>query len=390
VGVLLESSRRYTTLRDFGAFQVRSAAPPARGGSAIRHEQSMAYAIPRTAYQYAVPYAVQQTQGSCDSNAADGGAQGAAKRKWPGSVLRVGCSIALFVFLLRSLSWDTLLTALAQVSYSMVLVAFVVGAGGVALSAYQWRALLQIERIHCDLAHLIDLYLVGIAFSHFLPTSIGGDAVKALYVGRATGNHAGSTSAIIMCRVTGFFAMLLIALPALIIWHTYFTFDLAMGFILLALVMAVVIAGAVTLAILWPVLFKGRWARRALFTWVMRVGHALSIGAGRPHAVGAAIIYAAIFWLVAILNCYCYALALHIAIPLYFYGVTVPLVALISFLPLSINGLGLRESAFVYALSTVHVPAATALLLAFLLDMQALCFGLLGGCIYITMGRKKG
>jgi uncharacterized membrane protein YbhN (UPF0104 family) len=387
VRVLLESTRRYTTLRDFGAFQARSAA--ARGSAAIRNEQPIRYAIPRTAYQYAVPHAARQAQRNYGGNTANS-AQGTAKKKWLGSLFRVGCSVALFAFLLKSLSWDTLLTALVQVHYSMALVAFVVGAGGVALSAYQWRALLHIERIHCDLAHLIDLYLVGIAFSHFLPTSIGGDAVKALYVGRATGNHAGSTSAVIMCRVTGFFAMLLIALPILIIWHAYFTFDLAMGFILLALMMGVVIAGAVMLAILCPVLFKGKWARHALFTRVMQVGHALSMGASRPQAVGAAVVYGVIFWLVAILNCYCYALALHIAVPLYFYGVVVPLVALISFLPLSINGLGLRESAFVYALSTVHVPAATALLLAFLLDMQALCFGLLGGCIYVTMGRKKG
>jgi uncharacterized membrane protein YbhN (UPF0104 family) len=391
VHVLLEPVKRYTTLRDFGAFQTRTggAALPARG-IAIRNEPSVIYAVSRTANQYTIPHIANQPrmQRNDQRNIA-ANAQSAAKKKWLSSALRVGCSIALFAFLLKSVSWGTLVTVLARANYGIVLVAFVVGAGAVTLSAYQWRALLHIERIHCDLAHLIDLYLVGIAFSHFLPTSIGGDAVKALYVGRATDNHAGSTSAIIMCRVTGFFAMLLIGLPTLIIWHMQFTFDLAMGFILLSLCIGIVIAGVVMLAMLWPVLFRGRWARLALFTRIMQVGHALSAGIARPHTMGGAVVYGAIFWIVAILNCYCYALALHIDAPLSFYGVVVPLVALISFLPLSINGLGLRESAFVYALSTVHVPAATALLLAFLLDMQMLCFGLLGGWIYVTMGHKK-
>jgi uncharacterized membrane protein YbhN (UPF0104 family) len=393
VGVLLEPTRRYTTLRDFGAFQTRNAIPPVRGSSAIQNGPSIPYVVPHAGYQQVVPHAAYQPKMRKDHHGnTEAGAQRqrAVKRNWLSNALRVGCSIGLFAFLLKSLSWETLLTALTQVHYSIVLVAFVVGAGGVALSAYQWRALLHIERIHYDLAHLIDLYLVGIAFSHFLPTSVGGDALKALYIGRATGNHAGSTSAIIMCRVTGFIAMLLIALPTLIIWHTHFTFDLAMGFILLALFIGTVIGVAVVLAMLWPVLFRGRWAHHAIFARIVQVGNALSAGVIRPRAIGPAVAYGAVFWIVAILNCYCYALALHIIVPLYFYGVVVPLVALISFLPLSINGLGLRESAFVYALSTVHVPAATALLLAFLLDMQALCLGLIGGSIYLTMERKKG
>ena len=94
------------------------------------------------------------------------------------------------------------------------------------------------------------------------------------------------------------------------------------------------------------------------------------------------------FWLVAILNCYCYAEALRLNVPLYFYFFVVPLISLISFLPISINGFGLRETAFVYAFSTVHVASAPALLLALLMDMQALCFAVVGGGIYLTLGGK--
>jgi hypothetical protein len=42
----------------------------------------------------------------------------------------------------------------------------------------------------------------------------------------------------------------------------------------------------------------------------------------------------------------------------------------------------------VYAFSTVQVSASTALLLAFLVDVQVLLFGLVGGCIYLSMGTK--
>jgi uncharacterized membrane protein YbhN (UPF0104 family) len=76
-------------------------------------------------------------------------------------------------------------------------------------------------------------------------------------------------------------------------------------------------------------------------------------------------------------------------VPLYFFVIAIPFVSIIAALPISINGFGVREGAFVYLFSTIHVPVATSLLLALLVDAQMLLFGLLGGCIYLTMGGKK-
>ena len=108
----------------------------------------------------------------------------------------------------------------------------------------------------------------------------------------------------------------------------------------------------------------------------------------RPRYLAIALVYGIIFWLLAILNCYAYGSALGIHVPSYFYIVAVPLIALVSFLPISINGFGLRESAYVYTFSTMHVSSAVALLLALLLDAQALLFGLAGGCVYLALLSK--
>ncbi|GER86012.1 hypothetical protein KDW_01740 [Dictyobacter vulcani] len=48
----------------------------------------------------------------------------------------------------------------------------IIGLIGVMLSSYQWQSLLEGESIHIDLKRLINLYLVGIAFNHFLPTGM--------------------------------------------------------------------------------------------------------------------------------------------------------------------------------------------------------------------------
>jgi hypothetical protein len=95
-----------------------------------------------------------------------------------------------------------------------------------------------------------------------------------------------------------------------------------------------------------------------------------------------------LFWVIGCLNYYIYGIALHVDVPLYFYFVAIPFVSLVTVLPISINGFGVRESAFVYIFSTVQVPLATSLLLAFVMDAQILLFGAIGAYMYLTMSSK--
>lgn len=304
-------------------------------------------------------------------------------------IARMALTILLFLFLFRSMSWSALLHAFAHITWGSALVALAVGMGGVIASAYQWRSLLLSEKIRVDLANLINLYLVGIGFSHFLPTGMGGDAVKALYVGREANNNAGSMSAVILCRVTGFVGMALIAWLALLLWHGYFAASLIISFTLMSLLVGGMIAGAMLAVVALPKFLKGRWKNARIVVSLLQVGNALSAAIKRPRALLTAILYGMIFQLLAILNCYAYANALGIQLSLRFYCVAVPLIALVAFLPISINGYGLRESTYVYLFSTIHISSATALLLALLQDAQTLVFGVVGGCIYLRLSLQK-
>ncbi len=400
---------RYTRLRDFGAFQVdvstletqemaivQERVPPAnimafpiqevtsgvlRGGKPL--SGGMQVARPQVSPMLFFPKSLDRGD-PCGRPSKLG--QKITAKKWINLAIRMALTLLLFIFLLRSLSWSTLFAALAHVRHGIVLVGLTVGAFGIVVSSYQWRSLLRAEKIRSDLAVLIDLYMVGVAFSHFLPTGMGGDAVKALYVGREAGNNAGAASAVVMSRVTGFFGMLLIALPVLLIWHEQFAPEVVVWFVLLSLVVGSMIGISVGVTILLPELSQGRWATHRIFTSAMRIGNALSLAMRRPRFLGVATLFGVQFWVVGCLNYYSYAIALGLNVPLYFYFVAIPLVSLVTFLPISINGFGLRESAFVSVFSTIHVPIATSLLLALLMDVQVLFFGAIGGCIYLMMG----
>jgi len=157
----------------------------------------------------------------------------------------------------------------------------------------------------------------------------------------------------------------------------------------LSLLVVGMIGGAVFFAVMLPRIVKGKWIRHKVFQSGIKIGKALSIAMRRPRSLSIAILWGIIFWIASCINHYAYSIALGIHVPLFFYFVAVPFISLVTFLPISINGFGLREGAFVYIFSTMHVSPTTALLLALLMDAQALLFGSMGGCLYLLTEGKK-
>ncbi len=352
--------------------------------------------------------------------------QKSAKKKWIQFAVRAVVTLLLFAFLLKSVSWSTLIMTLIRVHHAFLLLGLAAGVVCIVFSAYGWRSLVLAEHIQTDLARLINLYLVGIAFSHFLPTNMGGDAVKAYYVGRDSRNIPGATSAVLMSRITSFWGMLLIALPTIFIMHAEFTPAVIILFLLLSLLLVGAIGGAIFAAVLLPDasarflreawtrhrifvrireignalkatlllpdvsarFLRGAWIRHRIYVTMREIGNALKAALRRPRALCAAILYGMLFWIAGFLNYYGYGAALGLHIPLSFYVIAVAFISIVASLPVSINGFGVREGAFVYLCSTINVPAASSLLVVLLVDAQLLLFGIIGGCIYLAMGNK--
>lgn len=305
---------------------------------------------------------------------------------------RLTCTVVLFAILLRSVSWPLLLVKLRDADAGMLLVGVIVGLSGVVVSAYQWQSLLKAENIHIDLRRLVNLYLVGIAFNHFLPTGMGGDVVKAYYVGNEGNSRSSSASAVIMSRVTGFLGMLLISVPIMIIMHSIFKSVLIVSFTISSLIMCVALGGIFLLAMLLSKV-KGRWLNGNALASAFKIGTTLRKSIARPRAMLAGTLFGMLFHITSALNYYTLANALHINIvPVTFYIVAVPFVSLVAFLPIAFNGFGVREMAVVYVFSTLnywYVSPEGSLMLAFLMDAELLLFGLIGGCIYLAMGVWK-
>src|SRR3954452_22280808 len=86
---------------------------------------------------------------------------------------------------------------------------------GQALSAWKWRLLLRPVGLGAvGYGRLLAFYFIGMFFNLFLPTVVGGDAVKAWLLARETGAVARSTVSVFMERNLGLLALLTIAIVA--------------------------------------------------------------------------------------------------------------------------------------------------------------------------------
>jgi hypothetical protein len=71
-------------------------------------------------------------------------------------------------------------------------------------------------------------------------------------------------------------------------------------------------------------------------------------------------------------------------VPLTVYGIAVPMVALLTLLPVSLNGMGVREAGMVLFLRPAGVSAGTAVTVAFLWFCGQTVAGLIGAGVYLV------
>jgi uncharacterized membrane protein YbhN (UPF0104 family) len=296
-------------------------------------------------------------------------------------VLKLGVSLGLLIYLALLVDWQQAARTLQKAAKLPILVVPFVSLAGVGLSSLRWRLILADSRVKFSGWQAFRGYLLGLFYGNLLPGVLGGDAVRmGLCVQRTkcpVGTAAGS---VLLERIVGLVALFgvaflvylafpAIALPLLPIADTRL---IAAGAVAGILGIAVVLAGRRV----WL-----RWlpkeSARGLWSFVRTV--MLTLGTLKVRTLGLVLILSAMSQAADIVATFLLARAINLHVPLtVFFGV-VPLVYLATILPISLGGLGVREGAFTFLLSRFGVPTADAVTLSFLIYVNRLAIGGMGG-----------
>jgi uncharacterized protein (TIRG00374 family) len=311
-------------------------------------------------------------------------------RRW---LLLIGqIAVSLLLLIAAFLRADLAKTAqlLLHSNLALLVLGLAFGVAGVVISSMQWGVLLRSEDIHLSLPTLTRLYFFGYVFNVVLPTTIGGDAIKATYLARLTKRSVPSVGATLMARVVGFGVLLATALVVSIgASVTASGFGWGLTVLLSALSLAYLVA--IVLLTQGERLRQFRWlAQYSLGCWLIEAAQNLASFTRRRSILGAAVLLSLLFYGSLNLNYYVFGLAVGLHAGFWFYWVAVPILSVVTLLPISLNGYGLREATAIALFRLSGDSAAGALSLALLVELQLLLFALIGFAVQPRFAQRTG
>lgn len=299
--------------------------------------------------------------------------------------LRILISIALIGYLLATTNLGELFAMLKSWNAVYFLIAVLLGILRNAIFAYRWKVTLTVSGIKASFPTLVKFYFVGTFFNLFLPTALGGDVVRGYDLATYSGQRMGAVTSVLVERIVGFFALVFIALFALLFGH---------GVIENTAVTSVILIVCLSYFALTIIVFNAKIMKKLIamlkFIKLWDIGERLDRMVDSLHAftayravLGQCFILSIICQTLAILAAYSLALTINLKLALVYFFVALPMIWIITMVPMSINGLGVREGAFVFFFTRLGVSDSAALLLSFLNFSQMIVLGLIGGIIYL-------
>ena len=270
-----------------------------------------------------------------------------------------------------------------------LLLALLTTLGGIVLSAWRWQRVLAVFDASTRLPNLVSHYLAGQFVGNFLPSTIGGDVLR---VSRLTNSSTvpGTSvfASVVIERLTGWIVLPLLTLAGLLLSPSLLRLGMASRLALALSLGTLVLLGAIVYAA-GSRRMAGRFAANE--GWTRFIG-AVHLGIDslrrRPQAAAGIVAVATIYQLSPILVAWFATRALGLNLPMVALLAFTPVVAIAQVLPLSLNGLGLREGALVLFLGPLGVSAGQAVAVGLIIYAATLAVSLLGAPAFAVGSRR--
>jgi uncharacterized protein (TIRG00374 family) len=318
-------------------------------------------------------------------------------RKIINTALRIILSLGLIIYLFMTQFKDinAISITLKEIVIKFALLSFSTIIYGVWITAYRWQTLLKTQNIKLSIISLSSSMLIGSFFNNLLPTSIGGDIYRAYDITQKSGfPMSSSVSVLVVERLSGILASGIFACASLFLGFT------AIGgksivipiiiFMFISIILFLLILNLNKLG-LKKLVNKLKFLRNPaeklqniyntflnfkLYKWVL-----IKV-----------LFYSLTLQFAVVLNYWLAAKSLGIGLSMTAFIFIVPIVTIISMLPISLGGTGVREGSLVFLLVSLNISHPKAAMCSLLLLAMTLIVGIIGGLIFAVrpfLNKKK-
>jgi uncharacterized membrane protein YbhN (UPF0104 family) len=299
-------------------------------------------------------------------------------RKLAGTALKLAVSGALVAILVRRYGGDaTFRSTLEGVDPIAFVQAELVLAGGLVLSAVRWKLLLRAAGVTLGLGTAVRLYFASFFFNFLLPTSVGGDVVRAVGVGGGTRIPV-VVGSILVERLLGFGCLLAMGTAA--------SFAVpSLGAARGALFLATAAFGALVLMLIFvplPAVTRGGTVGR-LLSGVVDTAREVRAYGFHGSALAAGLLLSVGWQLALVLANGVLSEGLGGVATWASLFALVPVIQAVTMIPVSFGGLGLREMGYEYFFGAAGFDPRGAVALAACFLGVSVFLALKGGLVYL-------
>lgn len=296
---------------------------------------------------------------------------------WASLALRLAATSALIWLVLRNIEWAELGTVFRTLDWRWWAGGMVMAVAAHTLAGIRWAGLARPIGFQFSYLSFVRRFFEGVFFSLCLPTSIGGDVVKAYRLADTSSGRLLAACTVLADRLTGLSALVVLATTTLLAYQ--FGLGLVASIGLAILLVGCVIGGLVFSvgSLDWllsrvPVLHAARSFVAKLLPYQQK-----------PRLLARAVAWSMLIQLGFICCVMLMARGMGLPVPTKAWFYAVPLVSLATVLPISISGVGIREVGFVHLLGEYGVTEEQAVALGMLWFMAQVGNGMLGGVSFL-------
>ncbi len=302
-------------------------------------------------------------------------------------LLRISISMILLVILfkLNKIDMRALINDVKGADKLLLAVGFIILFCVYVLGFLRWQMLLKATEIVIPLKKLISSFCGGIFFSIFLPSTIGGDLVRAADLAGHTKKAKEVIASVFLDRLSGYTGLVFVILPAILLGR-----NLVLDKVVFSSVLAIIILLIVILLVLFNNFIYCKITKFLTAPGAGKIKEMVKdmhqeIHVFRNHKK--MIIYnlalSFLIQLVGPVSIYFIGLSLGIKINLMYFFIFIPIIGAITLLPIAIGGLGLREGLFVVYFAKAGVIKQLALVMSLLSFSFVVFYAAIGGLIYV-------
>ncbi|MCP5051885.1 MAG: flippase-like domain-containing protein [bacterium] len=320
------------------------------------------------------------------------------KKKHLYLLLRLVISVGLIGYFLYLMSkkhgglgeaFQQITSAFSGASVLLLTVAGLLHLVGFSLTSLRWKVLLKAQGAETSFRELFSYYFMAAFFNTFLPSTIGGDTVRAIESKKLTANTSTSVMVVIIERLTGLMALVLIAAVGLLIKISRSPGSQRTVWIFLAAVVTgfVVAIGCAHPRVAPRILrFLGKFLPGKIHGFLVQASEAAAIYYEKPASLLIALGISIIFQLNMVLYYFLIASSLHQHPDPVEFMMFVPIMVFLLMTVPAINGLGIRTAGFKEFLK---FPEAYSLVMETIDLAFRIGYGLLGGLFFLLYRRKQ-